>query len=32
MASFSKNKGDRAEREAVEYLQEVAGDLVVPRA
>src|SRR5690625_4924548 len=32
MASFSKNKGDRAEREAVEYLQQVADDLVVPRA
>lgn len=32
MANSSKNKGDRAEREAVEYLQQVAGDLVVPRA
>src|SRR5699024_5027038 len=32
MANSSKNKGDRAEREAVEYLQQMIPDLVVPRA
>lgn len=32
MGNSSKNKGDRAEREAVEYLQHAVPDLVVPRA